>query len=406
MKRKTLVSLSLITLIALVSLAAHAQTFSVIHTFTDTTGYDAYGGVTVRGSLLYGTTNTWPSTVYQLIPSGSDWLFSTILVLNNQGNGLVSRVVFGPDNHLYGTAQEGGPYNEGAVFKLTPPLGPCKTVACYWTENIIHQFGSGNDGSTPGEGDLIWDQQGNIYGTTIEGGTSNLGTVYEISPQGNSWTESVLYSFSGPDGQGPANRLVLDNNGNLFSTTDAGGANNYGTIFELSYVVGVGWTQQILYNFQNGDDGQRPIGGLVMDASGNLYGAASDGGSGGGGNIFELSPSGNTWNFQVLYSFNGTSSCGPRANLTLDAAGNIYGTTLCDGAFGNGNVFDLANAQNGWQYNSLHDFTGGSDGGWRVYSGVTIDANGTLYGTTLRGGNFEGSCAAGPGCGVVWMIKP
>ncbi len=134
-----------------------------------------------------------------------------------------------------------------------------------------------------------------------------------------------------------------------------------------------------------------------MDASGNLYGATDSGGSGGGGVVYELSPSGNAWTFTVLYSLAGTSTCGPAAALTMDAAGSLYGTTLCDGANKFGNVFKLTNTGNGWTYTSLHDFSGANDG-LNPVSNVTIDADGNLYGTTGGDGYIH--------VGTVWMIKP
>ena len=171
--------------------------------------------------------------------------------------------------------------------------------------------------------------------------------------------------------------------------------------------MGVGWTKTILHSFQLDIDGSTPLGGLVSDRSGNLYGSTTTDGAAGGGTIFELSPAGDKWTFKLLYNFSGVehSSCGPYANLALDATGNIYGTTRCDGANGLGNVFKLTNTQNGWVYTSLHDFTGGSDGSW-AYSNVTFDRRtATCYGTAYNGGSFGGSCG-NLGCGVVWQIKP
>jgi uncharacterized repeat protein (TIGR03803 family) len=274
--------------------------------------------------------------------------------------------------------------------------------------NDLHDFGSGTDGQGPGLGDLIWDQQGNIYGTTAGGGTTGEGTVYEMTPSGNGYTESVLYNFSGPDGEGPWDGLVFDNKGNLFGTTIYGGLYNNcnadnincGTVFELTYVVGVGWTEHVLYDFQDASDGAYPVGGLIFDSAGNLYGTTTTGGSGGGGTVFELSPSGNTWTFKLLYSFSGQ---GPWAALTLDGAGNLYGTAYAAGIYNNGSVFKLSNTQNGLVYTSLHDFTGGTDGG-NPSGNVSIDTDGTFYGTTLAGGDLN-RCE-GYGCGVVWMIKP
>jgi uncharacterized repeat protein (TIGR03803 family) len=312
--------------------------------------------------------------------------------------------VFGPDNHLYGTTIFGGQL-AGIVFNLTPQRSICKTANCFWAENVLHQFTGSPDGAAPGYGDLVWDPAGNIYGTTADGGTSNLGTVYQLTKSGNNWTEAPIYSFTGLDGKQPLAGVILDNNGKLFGTTAYGGLYGSGTVFELTYVNGVGWTQTVLYNFQNLSDGQWPIAGLAMDSAGNLYGAASDAGSGGGGTVFELSPVGNAWAFTLLYSFYGQQgqTCGPQASLTLNDSGHLYGTTFCDGTNSFGNVFKLTNTQNGWEYTSLHDFTDGPDGAESI-SNVTIDTDGTLYGTTVYGGNS--SCNAPYGCGTVWMIKP
>ncbi len=407
MKLKALFYLILLTLFTLLMPAAHAQSFSVIHAFTGSGGEGRlpFAGVTIRGNALYGTTSGNCGTVYQLAHAGSNWLLSTLAALPHNCDPH-SRVVFGPDGHLYGTSSGGGTYYNGTVFKLTPQVGPCKDAACYWTVSDLHDFGSGTDGQQPGYGDLIWDQQDNIYNTTMGGGVSGYGTVYELRPSGNGYTESVLHSFSGPDGAYPFNGLVFDNKGNLFGTTCCGGGSNgFGNVFELTYVVGVGWTAHVIYNFQNASDGTVPIGGLIFDSDGNLYGTTSDGGSG-GGTVFELSPSGNAWAFKLLYSFPGRGGlCGPSATLTMDGAGNLYGTTECGGIYNWGNVFKLTNTVNGWVYTSLHDFTGGTDGG-SLFSTPAIGTDGTLYGTTVLGGDPNCTGSGYSGCGVVWMIKP
>ena len=407
MKSKPLFYLILLTFLTSFIPVAHAQTFSVIHTFTAAEHTNPTTGVTIRGNALYGT--LWgPScgAVYQLTHSGSNWIFANIALLSYKSCSPYARVVFGPDGHLYGTANDIGTYYGGNIFKLTPQAGPCRDLRCLWNLNVVHQFGSGKDGKNPSYGDLIWDQQGNMYGTTQNGGKSGNGAVYQLTPSGSGYTESVLYSFTGgADGAYPNAGLVLDKNGKLLGTTVRGGSNDAGTVFELIYVPGVGWTEHVVYNFQNASDGEVPIGGLIFDSAGNLFGTSFDGGSGGGGTIFELSPSGNTWTYKLLYSFTGGRWGGPMATLTMDGAGNLYGTTFVGGLYNNGSVFKLANTQNGWLYTSLHDFTGGADGGYEVRSNVVIATDGTLYGTTAGGGD-KGQGCFGSGCGVVWMIKP
>lgn len=388
--------------------AAHAQTYSVIHNFSGgLDGGTPFAGVTLRGGNLYGTTTAGgvaAGTVYELTRSGSDWVNTTLSSLAGGGFQPLARAIFGPDGKLYSTTTNGGKKDAGVVFTLTPWATICPSLNCSWRQNLAYQFqGSPKDGAAPWYGDLIFDQQGNIYGTTQLGGPNLAGTVFELTPSGNGYTENVLYTFPNFNEGNPRAGLVMDGNGNLFGTASAFGGNLTGKVFELSFVPGVGWMETDLYKFNLGDDGGDPEGGLVMDRQGNLYGATAIGGNAGGGTIFELSPSGNTWIFKVLYSFSGpgNQNTGPHASLSMDAAGNLYGTTFGDGAHGYGNIFKLTNSQNGWVYTDLHDFD--VDGaGSNPTSNVTIDTDGTLYGTASYGGvrNCNG------GCGIVWMIKP
>ena len=162
---------------------------------------------------------------------------------------------------------------------------------------------------------------------------------------------------------------------------------------------GSGWIENVIYNFRDGTDGGYPYAGLIVDQSGNLYGTTTDAGTGGGGTVFELSPSGGGWTYSVLYSIAGPFGyqCGPAWALVMDVGGNLYGTTQCDGASGRGNVFKLTPSNGSWTYTSLYDFTGGSDG-WLPLSSVVFDANGNLYGTAAAGGADDK--------GVVWEITP
>jgi uncharacterized repeat protein (TIGR03803 family) len=185
--------------------------------------------------------------------------------------------------------------------------------------------------------------------------------------------------------------VIFDNAGKLYTTTFDGGYYEGGTVVELVHSAPK-WTENVLHLFQYGDDGEWPYGGLIFDQAGNLYGTTT----GYAGNVFEMKYSGGAWNLGVLYRFvNG--QYGPVTSLTMDRPGNLYGTTETDGLYGNGNVFKLTLSNGAWTYSSLHDFTGGSDGGVPV-SEVTIDPCGNLYGSASSGGAY--------GKGVVWKITP
>ncbi len=363
---------------------------------------------------LYGTTafgGNRDGVVYQVIHSGSSWFTNPISYLGSDGYMPMARAVFGPDGHLYSTTLQGGNDGNGELFDLIPPATLYKTARSFWTENILHSFaGQPTDGQYPGNGDLIWDPQGNIYGATETGGQYGSGSVYEMMPSGNGYTEQILYSFPFDlsDGAAP-NGVIMDANGNLFGTAQTGGLQgcpddqDCGLVFELTNIPGVGWQEKVLYRFTGGSDGGTPYGGLVLDAAGNLYGTTPQYGDGNAGTIFELSPSGDTWIYKVLYSFSGIQRCGPWAGLTMDATGNLYGATNCTGPYHSGEVFKLTNTPNGWVYSALYDFTGGTDGANAVGT-VTIDTDGTLYGTASYAGNSQ--CDPPYGCGTVWMIRP
>ncbi|MGA2372798.1 MAG: choice-of-anchor tandem repeat GloVer-containing protein [Candidatus Korobacteraceae bacterium] len=217
-----------------------------------------------------------------------------------------------------------------------------------------------------------------------------------MTHSGGGWTETVLYSAQpGEDGNNPLGGVVFDRSGNLYGVFWEGGLCDVGAVYQLS-PLGSSWTEQTLYGFPcSGDDGLYPTGGLIIDQSGNLYGTTLESGSSGGGTVFELTPANGGWTFNTQYSFLG--NVGPEAKLIMDAAGNLYGTTYYDGAYGAGSVFKLTPSNGGWTYTSLHDFSAGSDGALPV-SNVVFDANGDLYGTASYGGGY--------GHGVVWEITP
>ena len=287
----------------------------------------------------------------------------------------------------------------GKAAKTRPSdLGVCKSALCFWTETPLYQFSGSSDGANPGYGQLTFDQAGNLYGTTIFGGVNARGVVYELTPSGSGWTERAIHTFSGSsDGENPYSSVIFDPAGNLYGTAFQGGAHGYGAVFQLT-PSGSGWTEKTLYAFQNLSDGGQPFGGVVLDNAGNLYAATSSGGSGNGGTVYQLIPSGSNWIFSLLYSFaSGGYLPGPYASLTMDAAGDLYGTTKQDGAHAAGSIFKLTPSGGGWTETDLYDFTGGSDGGV-PYGSVVIDASGNLYGTASQGGTH--------GYGVIWEITP
>ncbi len=378
---------------------AQAQTFTVIHNFTGG-GDGAYPatGLTMNATgNLYGTTWYTDSgghgTIFELKHSGSGWVLSPLYSFagGNDGAYPYGRVAIAQDGTLYGTTTQGGEgdcggYTCGTVFRLTPPQTVSRTALAPWTETVLYRFTGGEDGGGP-SGDLTFDQLGNIYGTG-----RYPGVIYELTPSGGGWTETVLYS----DFEGPEGGVVFDKPGNLYGVLEPTGQYRNGAVYQLSPSAS-GWTGHTLYSFTGGGDGRDPLGGLIIDSSGNLYGTTALGGSGDAGTVFELTQATGSWTFKTLYSFPGPQNWGPEEKLVMDAAGNLYGTARNGGANRIGSVFRLTPVIGGWTYTSLHDFTLGGDGGEPV-SSLVFDAYGNLYGTALAGGAY--------GYGVVFEITP
>ena len=391
------------------ALTAQAQTYTVIHYFTGADdGYLPWELTIDQAGNLYGTTlfggpgGPDNGEVFKMTKRGSAW---TLVPLYDTGDW---GVVFGPDGKLYGPG--GNEFGFGGIFSLTPPATFCRTILCPWTGTQLHSFtGPPDDGASPGNSDLVFDQQGNIYGTTVAGGSGacsgGCGTVYELSQNSGGWSSSILYSFQGyyPQDFSPFGGVVFDQAGNLYGTAQ-GGPNNAGTVFELTPNNG-SWSKSTIFFFDGEGMGREPDASLLIDADGNLYGTTSGGGQGENGTAFELTPSNGGWNYSLLCSFSGRDiGEGPMAPLTQDAAGNLYGTTYGAGAYGYGNVFKLTRTNGSWTYTSLHDFD--QSDGWGPESKVVIDAQGHLYGTTSLGGLQNPACTATGECGVVWEITP
>ncbi len=388
---------SAILVLALTMLAPHtapAQTFTVLQRFNSIDGNLPGTPILDRAGNLYGTTvEGGPGeyggfgNVYKLSHVGSGWVLNDLYDFTAHNDGAYPEyggLTFGSDGTLYGTASAGGAYGFGTIFNLRPPATICRSVKCPWDITVLYAFGGGHDAQYP-NGKVVFDTAGNLYGTTYGGGDYGYGTVFMATRSGGTWTETVLHSFNKTDGATPTAGVVLDSAGNLYGTTNSGGQ-AWGNVFELT-PSGSGWTYQVLYSFTNGMDGRSPKGGLVLDGAGNLYGSAQYNGQNLGGTIFKLSPSNGSWTFNLLYSLSGSG--GPADTLTFDSAGNLYGTTYQDGTYGVGSVFELSPSGGGWGYTDLHDFTGGDDGKWPTGS-VALDSAGNIFGTTSQGGPYFG----------------
>lgn len=328
------------------------------------------------------------------------------LILDSAGN------LYGVDDGGKTTSGVCG-FGCGTVFELSPQAGR-------WKKTTLYEFTGGDDGEDPG-GPLVFDNAGNLYGTTASGGASGNGVVFELSPvAGGGWTESVLYAFpGGANGTEPLNGVTLDAAGNIYGTTFEGGIET-GVVFELTPQTGGGWNETVLYTFTYGTDGGLPLGSLIFDTAGNLYGTTTSGGDascgdgvGGCGVVFELTPNASGWVYNVIFTFNGLDGDLPEGQMAFDAAGNLYGATAvggqltaCDGS-GCGVVFKLSpGAGEGWTESVLYVFrvAGGSgyDGsGGTLINGIARDSAGNLYGTAQSGGT-----GGGGGNGLVFKLSP
>lgn len=321
---------------------AHAWSFKVLHTFTGTANDGATPG--------YGN-----------------------LIADRAGN-------------LYGTTTYGGVYDDGTVFKLAPD----------GTLTVVHSFSYTCDSSDGGAwpyGGVIRDRAGNLYGTTWSGCYNSFGTVFKLAPDG---TETTLHAFSGADGRWPYASLAKDGVGNLYGTASEGGTGNCwdwedgcGTAFKLA--PDGSFTK--LHDFSEDDGEAIPLGSLVTDKRGNLYGTTN--GTPFAGSVFKLAPNGTE---TILYAFGGDNGEWPWAGPTRDKGGNLYGATQYGGTNNDGAVFTLAS--DGTQ-TVLHSF-GGNDGR-APRGGVIRDHAGSLYGTASYGG--KGSCNGGVGCGTIFKVK-
>jgi uncharacterized repeat protein (TIGR03803 family) len=386
---------------------------------------------------LYGTTSTGQSpdgSVFRLRSDAKgNWIYKTLYAFAGGSDGAFpsAGLILGAAGRLYGTTADGGVIGNttclnqngcGTIFELAPHSGDT------WSERVIHRFSGGRDGSTPSAA-LTSDQTGNLYTTAYNGGgggcdylSAGCGAVLKLSRsmQGK-WTADPIYDFAASDGFDPLGPLIADSSGNLYGSTNAGGKGpghlygvggqqcpyGCGTVFKLSRSSGGQWSRSLLYSFTgtNGD-GAFPWGNLTFDDAGNLYGTTQWGGANGQGTVFELVPtSDGKWKATVIYSFaHGNSGDGaePVAGLIFDAAGNLYGTTLVGGVGEYGTVFKLSFSGGAWRETVLYGFAGGDGDGIFPTASLVFDNAGNLYGTTSGGGSP--SCQLG--CGTVFKLSP
>ena len=359
----------------------------------DTTGHEtvlysftggADGGGPTAGVILdsagnlYGTatySSAGAGVVYKLDSTGHETVLFTFTgtYSGGDGNTPVAGVIRDSAGNLYGTTQHGGTAGQGVVYKLDTT----------GHETVLYSFTGGADGGCPRAG-VIRDSAGNLYGTTECGGTASGGVVYKVDSTGH---ETVLYNFTwGADGGEPYAGVIRDSAGNLYGTTQSGGAAKEGVVYKLDSTG----HETVLYSFTGGADGGDPYAGVIGDSAGNLYGTTYRGGTTGKGTVYKLEITGEE---TVLYSFpDGADGENPYAGVIGDSAGNLYGTTYGGGSANAGVVYKVDSAGH---ETVLYTFTGGADGGG-PYAGVIRDSAGNLYGTTINGGTA--------GAGVVYKL--
>lgn len=320
----------------------------------------------------------------------------------NDGAKPAAQLVFDSAGNVYGTTVVGGLYGCGAVFELSFSGGK-------WQETVLYSFDCFGTGKNP-YGGVTLDSAGNLYGTTVAGGSGGecagdgCGVVYKLTQSGDTWSETVLYNFTGgDDGFGPGAAVVFDKAGSLYGTTPDGGAYSEGVIYQLSPNQGL-WKLTVIHAFTGGDDGAvGSLGPLLLDARGNLYGVTELGGKYGAGVAFRLSPAGDTWNYTTMYAFQGLPDAGfPYGGLIADSRGRLYGTTYFGGANGLGSVCEVGPGPTVltiWKESVLYSFQGDTDASFPT-STLVFDAAGNLYGTSSTGGNP--SCD----CGTIFKLEP
>jgi len=315
----------------------------------------------------------------------------------NDGAYLDTDLVIDSAGNLYGSTVQGGTHSSGTVFQLSPS-------GSGWTHTVLYNFTGGADGGEPYKG-VTLDTRGNIYGTAVTGGGGSCeggcGVVFKLTKSNGSWTQTVIHQFSGgSDGSGPGSGLTFDTKGNLYGMTPTGGTYGLGTVYQLQSQSNGTWKLNVIHAFTGGNDGSSASAGrLIFDKAGNIYGVTTVGGAHGDGVVFEITEANGTWTLTPLYAFRDQPDGAlPYGGLIFDKAGNLYGTTYYAGIHDWGTVYKLTHANGAWKETVLYSFKGNSDGGAPI-STLISDSAGNLYGTTSAGGT---NCD----CGEIFKLSP
>jgi uncharacterized repeat protein (TIGR03803 family) len=381
---------------------AQAQTLTILHSFSGGADGDQPFGSLISDTAgnLYGATNhggienancningTGCGTVFELTRLQPGWAYDVIYRFGGYpidgASPVTGHLVVDKLGNLYGTTMMGGTAScqESQGCGTVFKLSPSPTG---WTETLVYNFTSAASGLFWPRSGVVIGKNGNLYGTAFNGGVL-AGGVFEVTPSG---TESALYTFSqsGAYGENPYGGLVFDQKKrNLYGTTPYGGP-CCGTVFK----VAADGTETVLHNFSGGADGNTPWAGLVFDKLGNLYGTTWVGGTGCGGNgcgtVFQLAPNGTE---TILHSFSGPDGAGLWGGVILDAIGNVYGTTANGGTHNSGTVFELTPSGGGWTFRVLHNFDEFDVSDGALPHGSLLLRGGSLYGTTQAGGTYD-----------------
>jgi uncharacterized repeat protein (TIGR03803 family) len=344
-------------------------------------GATHFGGIDSCGGRVGGGCGV----VFELTPNGSGWTESALYAFSDTSDGGFPNagVMLDGSGNVYGTASTGGStecsIGCGVVYELNKAGG--------WSESVLHTF-TGSDGEFPNAA-LLRGANGLLYGTTWYGGSHGNGTVFSLSPHARRWAERVLYSFTGAaDGSAPAGGVIADRSGDLYGTTYKYDGYNDGVAFELQRRPHGSWKDRVIYTFTNNGGGEDPYAGLIMPAKGRLFGTAIESGPNDGGVAFELIlGKGHAWTEKVLHAFGGSGDGNaPYGGLVSDSSGNLFGTTVFGGAGNAGTVYELSpTSSGGWNEKVLYSFGGGDDGAYPSGT-LTLDSSGNLYGTASNGG--------------------